>query len=324
MPTHRATGGVRMSAFDGTGARRLTARDCFNSLYQMWAVDLAPRTSRRYRHELNRWEALTDNPPLADVTTAVYQQFRAASSQAGHAAGTTESTLRFIRQLMRCAMAHGAVTVMPDRGRPRRIEAPQPHPPSVEELDKLFRACGVARWPRLHVPSKLFWRSWMAVALWTALRREDIFWRLQLQHINFSENVILFRSGKVKAPHPFPLCPVIVRHIRAMIPAFPVPQTRVLFGPSRSPHLIQRELDRIADAAEVRRVTPQSFRQAGINAWTLSDPRAGEIIHGCGIPRVLSHYLDRLQILRHAAENVVVPTAMCEFGDSKRQGILFV
>lgn len=312
-----------MSAFDGTGARRLTARDVFDTLYRQWAPDLAPRTERRYRHELTRWEKLSGNPPLAEITTQTYQQFRAASSQTGHAAGTTESTLRFLRQVMRCALAHGAINVLPDRGRARRIEAPQPHPPTIEELDKLLRHCGVARWPRMHVPCKVFWRSLIAIDLWTALRREDIFWRLRIEQIVFAENLILFRAKKSHVPHVFPLNEIIVRHIRAMIPTFAHPQSRLLFGPSRSPHLVQRELDRISDAACVRRVTPQSFRQAGVNMWTLADPRAGEIIHGCGIPRVLSHYLDRLQILRNAAGNVVVPAAMTEFEDGRRQGTLF-
>lgn len=312
-----------MSAFDGTGARRLTARDVFDQFYRQWAPDLEPRTERRYRHELNRWEKLSGNPPLAEITTQTYQAFRSASSQKGHAAGTTESTLRFLRQVMRCALAHGAISILPDRGRPRRIDPPQPHPPTIEELDKLFQHCGVARWPKLHVPCKTFWRSWMAVALWTGLRREDVCWRLAIEHVIFAENLILFRAKKSKAPHPFPLNEIIVRHIRAMIPTFPHQGTRKLFGPSKSPHLIQRELDRIALAARVRRITPQNFRQASVNMWTIADPRAGEIIHGCGIPRVLAHYLDRLQILRNAAGNVVVPAAMTEFDDRRKQGTLF-
>lgn len=315
--------GVRMSAFDGTGARRLTAREVYDSLYHQWAPDLAPRTERRYRHELTRWEALSGNPPLADINTATYQSFRSASSQVGHKAGTTESTLQFVRQLMRCAMAHGAISVMPDRGRPRRIEPPQPHPPTIDELDKMLRHCGVARWPKLHVPPKTFWRSLISVGIWTGLRREDLLWKLCLENINFAENLILFRSSKARVPHPFPLNDIVIRHIRAMIPTFSHKPGRLLFGPSRSPHLVQRELDRIANAACVRRITPQNFRQAAINMWTMADPRAGEVVHGVGIPRVLSHYLDRLQILRHAAGNVVVPLAMTEFDDGRRQGMLF-
>lgn len=310
-------------SFDGTGALRLTARDVFQTLYKQWAPDIAPRTERRYRHELNRWEKLSNNPPLADITTRHYQEFRAASSQAGHAPGTTESTLQFIRQLMRCAMAHGAIAVMPDRGRPRRRMAPQPHPPTVAEMDAVFRHCGVARWPKLHVPPKTFWRSMLAVGIWTALRREDLLWRLAFEHVVFAENVILFRASKSKAPHPFPINDVVVRHIKAMAPTFPYPPSRRIFAPSRSPHLVQRELDRICEAARVRRITPQCLRQFGITAWTMADPRAGDIIHGSGIPRILSHYMDRLQILRHAAEKVTVPAAMTEFDDGKRQKTLF-
>lgn len=310
-------------AFDGTAARRLTARDVYEQYYRLWAPELAARTARRYRHELNRWEALAGDVPLTEVSTGVYQRFRAESSRRGHSASTTESTLRFLRSLIRCAHAFGLVAVIPDRGRARRVEPPHPNPPSVDEVDALMRHCGVATWPRLHVTPKTFWRSWMAVGFWTALRREDLTWNLKLEHCDLDAHMIVFTASKTKTPHPFPLNPIVERHIREMIPAFHVPKSRPLFGPSRSPHLMQRELDKIADAARIRRVTPKSFRQASINAWTMADPRAGEIIHGCGIPRVLSHYLDRLQLLRHAADNVVVPLAMTEFTDGHRQGTLF-
>lgn len=319
----RRSHGVPMSeAFDGTAARRLTARQIYERFYTSWSPDLSARTERKYRHELNRWEKLSGDPPLADITTITYQEFRAASSACGQAAGTTETTLRLIRQLMRCAHAHGLVSVIPDRGRARRIHAPQPDPPSVEEIDALMRHTGVARWPKLHVPCKLFWRSWIAIAYWTALRREDLTWRLAFEHVRYDEDVILFRAKKTGRAHPFPMNQVVARHIRSMAPLHYAP-TRKVFGPSRSPHLIQRELDRIALAARVRRVTPKCFRQAGINAWTCADPRAGEIIHGCGIPRVLSHYLDRLQILKHAEPRVIIPATMADFEEGRRQGTLF-
>ena len=95
-----------------------------------------------------------------------------------------------------------------------------------------------------------------------------------------------------------------------------------MFGPSRSPHLVTREVAAICEAAHIRRLTPKCLRQYAVTAWSMADARAGELIHGVGVPRVLNHYLDRLAILRAVAEDVELPPTLLD-GPVRRQGELW-
>lgn len=310
------------TAFDGTGARRITALTVLHDLYPKWAPDIAPRTVKRYRHELARWKRLTGDPPLGDISTETYQRFRNASADIGHAAASTESTLRIVRQMMRCALAYGVIRMLPDRGRPRRIPSPEPHPPSIEEVDAFIRHCHVARWPRLHVSPPTFWRAWAAVEIWTGLRRNDALWGLRWDHVRYQESAIHFRASKTGKSHAFPLVEPIVRQLRNLKPPYGTEGIALVFGPSRSPHLVTREVAAICEAAHIRRLTPKCLRQYAVTSWTMVDARAGELIHGVGIPRVLSHYLDRLAILRSVCEDIPLPSSLLT-GPERRQGELF-
>lgn len=308
--------------FDGTGARRLTATNAYEKLYGTWATDLSPRTRKRYRYELERWSRLTGDPPIVEIDTGTFQAFRAASAELGHKPATTESTLRVIRAVLRCAMAHGAIRTMPDRGRPRRIAAPEPHPPSLDELDRFLRAVHVSRWPKTHVTPAVFWRCFVCIDLWTGLRREDAFWKLAWEHIH--EDRIEFRAGKTGKLHCWPMTPLVQRHLKLMRHTFKRPASTPIFNPGKSGHSLQRELERICDAAEIRPLTIKSFRQAAVTLWTAADSRAGEILHGVGMPRVMNHYLDKLAILRSAADAVKMPDALDDEPPDKRQGTLWM
>lgn len=307
--------------FDGTGARRLTAVVAYEKLYSKWATDLSPRTKKRYRYELERWSRLTGDPPIAEIGTSTFQEFRAASAEKGHKPATTESTLRVIRSVLRCAMAHGAIRTMPDRGRPRRIQAPEPHPPSNDELNRFLRSLQGSRWPKTHVPPSVFWRCFVCLDLWTGLRREDAFWKLAWEHVHADR--IEFRAGKTSKLHAWPMTPLVERHLRMMRPIFKVPKSTPIFNPGKSGHSLQRELERICDAAEIRRLTVKGFRQASVTIWSAADSRAGEIIHGVGMPAVMNHYLDKLAILKAAADAVQMPDALNDEPESRRQGMLF-
>lgn len=305
--------------FDGTGARRLTAVRVYETLYGQWSTDLSPKTSKRYRYELNRWSRITGDPPVSEITTGTYQSFRAKSAEEGHAPSTTESAIRVVKQMMRCAMAHGAIKVMPDRGRPRRIQAPEPHPPSNDELNRFLRVAHMARWPKTHVSPPTFWRCFACLDLWTGLRREDAFWRFGWEHIHPEH--IEFRAHKTRKLHAWPMRPLIERHLRMMRPV--LGKLPLIFNPGKSPHSMQKEIERLCDAAEIRRMTIKSFRQAAVTIWTKADRRAGEIVHGVGMPRVLNHYLDTLAVLDAVADDVELPDALNDEPESRRQGTLF-
>lgn len=275
----------------------------------VWNPAISPRTHRKYRHELNRWESLTSNPPVGEITTETFQRFRAASAAAGHKASTTETTLRCVRSLMRCALGNGVIDTMPDRGRARRIQLPEPNPPSVENVDAFLAHVGVARWPKLHVTPAMFWTSVVAVACWTGMRRHDLLWRLKWEHVDFDSMCIVFRASKTGKRHAFPITPMLESHLRYMEPSWDYDESFPVFGPSQSPHFVSRTLREIAEAAGIEAFGMQQLRQFAINQWTTADPEAGRLIHGMNIG-VMKHYIDPLRILRAVADRVVMPSGL--------------
>lgn len=276
---------------------------------ETWNPALGKRTHMKYRHELTRWEALSGNPPIGEISTETYQRFRAASAAAGHKASTTETTLRCVRSLMRCALGNGIIASIPDRGRARRIQCPEPNPPSVEDVDAFLAHVGVARWPKTHVLPSTFWTSVVAVACWTGLRRNDLLWGLRWEHVDFDSRCIVYRASKTSKRHAFPLPPMLETHLRYMEPHWDFDESFPVFGPGRSPHIVYRTMNRICEAAGIEPFGMQQLRQFAINAWTVADSHAGGLVHGVNIG-VMKHYVDPLRVLRAVADRVAMPTRL--------------
>lgn len=291
--------------------RIATASELLDMYAEEWSTEMHPATRRRYRYELGRWARLTGDPPINEIDTQTYQRFRAATIEAGLKPATCESALRVVRSILRMAMAHGLIDRAPDRGRARRISAPQPQPPSPAEVDEFLKAAHYeTRWPRLHVRPRVFWYSVVCVGCWTGLRRWDLLWGLQWRHVDLENHVIRYSASKTDHEHAWPLTPLVERHIEAMRPTFGTDPERLVFGPGLSPHLLQQTMERLCLAAEIRRLTFKMFRQYAVSQWTAANEAAGQLLHGCGLPRVLRHYIDPLVVLSKCADAVVMPSEL--------------
>lgn len=292
-------------------ASQLTIRQAYDLLYQRWSPDLGDASRLRYSYDLARWELLTVDPFIADITTGHYQEFRLSSTYAGHSASTTETTLRTVRQTLRACHAFGLISSLPDAGRPRVVERPKPRPPVADEMGRLLRACRQAPWP-----GPTWWRAWLLTAYWTGLRLTDLTWRFGWEHVDFCEQAINFEAGKTKIQHRFPLHPALEAAWK------PFRKRPLLFAVSRNPSRIRQSLLAIARSAGIsRKLTTKSLRQAAITAWGMAHPECGRIVHGVGIPRVLQSYQDDLQILRQHMHKFPWPQESQP--DAARQLLLF-
>lgn len=296
----------------------MTVSETYQSLYAAWSPDLAEATAQRYANDLLRWRMRITDPPVQDVTTETYSRFRAASAAAGDSPDTTETTLQTVRQVMRCAFAHGLIDTLPDPGKARRRNRRPPRPATCEELRKLWNAADAMSWPitdtwMLPAP---WWRAWLSLAYWTGLRLTDLTWRLSMEHVRTDS--IQYAAGKTKCEHAFPLTDRlrwIVQQCRAR------PYQPSLLHCARSANLLRKHLRRLCDVAGIRKLTPKHFRQACVTEWTKADSRAGELMHGCGMPGVLRHYINPLDILAAAAPKVAWPFP--DAATSSRQLTLF-
>ena len=53
--------------------------------------------------------------------------------------------------------------------------------------------------------------------------------------------------------------------------------------------------------------SPHGFRRFAVQSWSVAHPEAGRIVHGCGVPRIMRHYVEPLRLLDRHATSVDVP-----------------
>jgi integrase len=294
----------------------MNLKEAHDEYYELWSPDASEKTLERHRYDIKRWRKLMGDLDVTEIRTHEFARYRKLA-KASQAANTVNTTCRTVSQILRCCAQQGVIEQAPDPGRQLNVAGPEPHVPTVAELDRLYRATHLAAWPRSHVRPWEWWRCLMVVGIWTGLRLQDLLWGLAWQHIDFEERSITFRASKTrryKKLHTFPIVPIVERHLRAMIPPGPhCPSSRRVFGPSQCTDLIRRELRRFsADAGIDPSVTMQTFRRASITLWSRADHTAGQLVHGTGLPKVMLHYLHVGEILRSASERFPWPPVMAD------------
>lgn len=251
---------------------------------------LSAATQRRIRHNVTRWTKYA-GCPVEEASPEAYQQFRQQGLQAGLSPHSIEQTTYDVQLL----------SGVP-RGECLPLPPPDPDVPTVERVGAIYRAAECVRWPGgmpwLRCAATQWWRSWLVVVGFCGLRLGDTF-RVTAEQ---------FRSGRYHASkpdkwHPFPSTGFLAGHVRAL-----GVETGPLFGGTKSYKQIRGELARMAKTAGVEYVTPHGFRRFAVTQWMLTSPVAGQIIHGCGLPkRVLSHYVQTGAILNRYAMDVTIP-----------------
>src|SRR5690606_36617777 len=107
--------------------------------------------------------------------------------------------------------------------------------------------------------------------------------------------------------HIFPMSQIVSDHIVSVQPG-----RGVMFGPDHRPQKFRRELEKICKAAETRVYTPHDFRRASITYWSTTESTAGQLIHGCGLEKIMGRYLDPLQVLNAAKSKFPWPIEIRE------------
>lgn len=279
-------------------------------LYRRYAPDLDESTVRKIGYEVARWNRITKTDRLDEITLTTFAEFRCRAKEKGLAPKTIETNIDTIHLLFSTASMMGAIDAEPPpKGRRLKLKEPAPKPVSLEEINSLCSVLSCATWPVVQ-NRREWWRSWFCAAIWTGLRLSDITWTLGPEH--FCEDRIEFSAHKTGKPHVFPLCQYVHRDLYFL-------HNRC----GRSPHILRRQLREFCQKAGVRIITPKMFRQAAVTMWSMTSGDAGKLIHGCGIPRVMSHYQDRLTILNHAAPHFPWPEALTTPYSGFRQLTLF-
>lgn len=218
-----------------TDAVGWTLRDVFQNVY-LPARPLAKSTRAGYESTLTRWERITGNPTMGELSDPefdldVFVEFvklRIVETRLdGSAAKMSPAAAnKEIRQLQAILAFCGPKGLGNRQGRGfipaipffDRFDEPEPNPRflSLDELDSIYRACCVARWPRYEstgIDPGEWWRS--AIVYLSNCGTRTVDWlTLRTDDVDLKTGVVtLRREQKTGKSHRLPLARCVVDHL---------------------------------------------------------------------------------------------------------------
>lgn len=284
---------------------RLTVRQAFELHYLPYALDLAESTARKMRHDWNRWERATENPPCDRITPEHFAEFRRhlreSNGRPPLAPDSIECTISSVLTVLNHLERKGLIDRAPGPGRRLKRTRRIKYVPPLQHLGLVYERADCTRWPKLPFCSTAdFWRSWLCTFLFTGLRLDDQMHLLRWEYLTeHSLTVVAHKTGKLQM---FPMHPVWRRHLEMVRSDRPR-----IYPVSQSPHLVRRELRRMSDQAGLERyITPQMLRRLAGTAWDLAKDGAGPKLLGHSLG-VSDRYISVPPILKEAAPLLPIP-----------------
>lgn len=264
----------------------------------------AAATMATHRTNIRRWARVLCDSPIDQIREEDFDAFRTKAKEMNYSNDSIEGSVNAVLCLLRLAVSPKLrlIEQVPDSGTPFKISTRVKYAPSLADLGKAYLAADVAKWPQWCDPAS-FWKALFASALWTGLRRSDLFQSYVWD--SFTEFAIDVTSKKTGKQHLLPLSSVLDRHLE---PLKGLDSLRV-FPVGRCHHQIVRELRRIADAAGVKRFGLQSLRRRSCSNWQAAKWGAGEVVQGSAIKGSASRYIVP-EILQQAAPRFRWPEEM--------------
>lgn len=302
---------------------QLTIREAFVKFYAPASPGMARRTVQKRKHDFNWWERFTSNPPVAKISTEVFDEVRKNGLAAGLSPVTIECIVSDMLTILRHLHHTKILSECPWAGRRLKRRPGLKPTPTIEDLAKVYALCGKVSWPvyvrRLngHCPHGRFtgpariaaavqwWQALFALSYFTGLRRGDL---LSLKWDEVQDGWIRRTMGKTGFAVEIPIHPVLQQHLDKL----PTRERTHVLGYCGSFKQIRREMHKLSDAAGVRQINVQSLRRLAAQSWERARAGCGGLLighqyRGNGADR---YYLDPKQALVEAVPNLAIPEGM--------------
>ena len=255
----------------------------------------ARQTHQKFQYSVNRWErAIGHLSP--DVEPADFQLFRQSMLSSGLSPHSIEQTVYDIKVLLTAAGKEVST------GKPLRKPRPSPVVPDPLAIGKVFRVSDIAIWPL--EDASVWWKGFLGIGLWTCLRLQDL---LRIRWSDIQNGWLTITPEKTRRHGVVQEIPV--GRIQSLLDTLPQRKSRVL-DCGKSMKQLRREMKRMCQFAGVAYFTPHDLRRAGLTMWSIANPEAARILHGCGKKDVMQHYLSPRKILEDTAPKVKLPDCM--------------
>jgi integrase len=196
---------------DGT----VTLRTFYEQHYA--PLSMSPDAGSAYKEQfgiaLRRWEAITTDPPIDEITNETLALFRDATIASGTwirgetlSPESVRSRLAYIQRLLDAAgpagprnrHAAGIIAKVPYVKPPRQILR-TPRTVELDVLGKVYAMAGKMRYPKVDgIDPGDWWRALLAVAYNTGIRRRTIF-ELRMDDINWDRRLLDLPPERLKA-----------------------------------------------------------------------------------------------------------------------------
>lgn len=288
----------------------MTIRQAFEKYYD--TADLRRSSYRKMLFEIGRWEQLTDDPDISEITNVTLAEFREAAIKAGYSPRTINGGWGTIRSILRRLgpqtdgnpWALGIIDRIPAM-KPVKVTHRRPYRVPLDDLTKVYVACRHAEHPRAGVPPADWWRTLLVVAYTTGLRKADLL-GLQWEQLDLEALTIDFTARKTGKSDLFPLHQAAVDHLarwrRKWGPVFR--------GSRASSGTFDFRFRKLQQAAGIeRRFTLHDIRRTAASEMERSRAGLGvEFLQHA--PRSVSDisYINRFDELREGLEAMRMPT----------------
>lgn len=205
-----------------------------------------PRTEEGYLNTLKHWENLTDDPVIADIDEVIIQNFRTAYLVFNSHASFNKERRHLLAILNRLSsrsnynprglgIIHG-VPLVSKLNEPESV----PRIASEDDLNAIYTACRVAKWPYSVCDAPDWWRALLVFIYNTGFKRAE-FTGLLTGDVDLEQATIQYNGEAL------PLHRTVVDHMRVIWS-----EREFVFQMPNSKKLLYREWHQIQTAAGIK------------------------------------------------------------------------
>lgn len=307
----------------------LTLRAAFEQYLLPDQDENSPGTLAAYRQALTHWEKHTSNPDVRRIDSDQLRDWKSAFRQAGASPALIGKAWRHLRAILRrigppqAGNPHGSGLI--DRVpyvRLPRVPTKIPRVVSHEELDRLYEACHVAKWPpsrQTGLSAATLFRAALVLAYNYGPRTQDL-WSLPWTAVHWIDRRLCFVARKTAKLQGLPFNAAVEAALRSIHR----PQRATLFHPTRCNSQFYREWAAINLAAGVEPVEWRDLRETCVSNYEKIAPGVGRWVVGHAARGVTeTYYLNPAPAVLEAVNRLPQPAAFLRTSVSARQRVLF-
>lgn len=307
----------------------ITLRTYYTSILLPDLAGQADTSLKEDRTALNHWELHTPNQDIRDIGKEDLYAFRDGMLTAGLKPPSVNKYWREVKAMLEAAREDEIILRVPAIGRRQKCrlvdEGPkrQREPLTEAELERLWKACSKATYPRhKQFPAPKLWR--VALVLWWTYgqRTMDVLKRLRWDSIWWSEKVIRFEAQKTGKLQGLPLTPIVEQHLRSikghaerMFPGFNRAGCYLRAKQKWEPGYYATWRREICGQAGLAELNIKHFRERAVTFYNGIEPGLGGWIAGHYMPGVTAQNYDLpTRRIREAICSAPVPACFAEIG----------